>query len=601
MPPRFGGGFFRTLTLAFCLTSIPAVIATGALLTGTAREHLVHELSAGLFTQLRLIRSQADPSAFSMRCGQGPRTACENPFHALAARLGSASARRITFISSEGVVLGDSSLSAQELARVENHGERPEVWAALQGREGSASRRSGTLGVDFLYAAVPVEREGRVAGVVRAAVSLEEIERKVKELRRGTVWITLCAALLALAAALLLSRSLAAPVLAMCAAADKMAAGDLGARVRSCSQDEHGRLGRTLDLLAEKAQSTIAALSHEKAQLTMILSTMVEAVVAVDSRKSILTVNEAFARLAGLPAEQAAGKAFGEALRNDELSALLERVLEKGERATRELTLFSPEELVFEANALPIREGGKTAGALGVLHDITRLRRLEQLRKEFVANVSHELRTPLASIQGSAETLLGGAMEKPGPRREFTQAIKEDADRLSLLVEDLLDLSAIESGRQPPKLDSLSPADIARETAEKLAPAAARRKVRIEINGAGVPPALADAEQVRQVFTNLLDNAIKFNREGGSVSVSFAAEGAFLRVEVQDTGAGIPAPDLPRVFERFYRVDKARSRELGGTGLGLSIVKHIVEAHGGSVSVESVEGRGSSFRFTLPL
>ncbi|MEK7745391.1 MAG: hypothetical protein AAB576_01875, partial [Elusimicrobiota bacterium] len=166
MPPRFGGGFFRTLTLAFCLTSIPAVIATGALLTGTAREHLVHELSAGLFTQLRLIRSQADPSAFSMRCGQGPRTACENPFHALAARLGSASARRITFISSEGVVLGDSSLSAQELARVENHGERPEVWAALQGREGSASRRSGTLGVDFLYAAVPVEREGRVAGVV---------------------------------------------------------------------------------------------------------------------------------------------------------------------------------------------------------------------------------------------------------------------------------------------------------------------------------------------------------------------------------------------------------------------------------------------------
>jgi two-component system phosphate regulon sensor histidine kinase PhoR len=235
------------------------------------------------------------------------------------------------------------------------------------------------------------------------------------------------------------------------------------------------------------------------------------------------------------------------------------------------------------------------------LHDITRLRQLEQVRKDFVANVSHEIKTPLASIKAFAETLRTGAIDDPANRKEFVEVIEKDADRMTRLVDDLLELSSIESGRRAPNFESIALAECAQGVAVSLAPLAERKQVRIEIRIPNdLPPLRADKGQLRQVLTNLLDNAIKFNKDKGGVTVTASADQRVVTVVVQDTGSGIPAEDLPRIFERFYRVDKARSRELGGTGLGLAIVKHIVDAHGGSVGVESEPGQGATFRFTLP-
>ena len=322
---------------------------------------------------------------------------------------------------------------------------------------------------------------------------------------------------------------------------------------------------------------------------------------AVDVQGRLIAANPAMRSLMG-GTETSQGRSFIESLRHPKLQELLASVLKEGQGRLLEVTLFNPGELHFEAHAVPLREGSRSVGALLVLHDITRLRNLEKVRRDFVANVSHELRTPLASIRGFAETLRDGALDDLEHRVEFVEAIEKDAQRLSALVEDLLDLSAIESGQRQPVRQPVDLPALAREAALSLRPLAERRNVAIVVEAApAMPAARADRAQIKQVLSNLLDNAVKFNHEGGRVTVSARAEGPLAVVTIADTGPGIPPEDLPRVFERFYRVDKARSSEVGGTGLGLSIAKHIVEANGGGISVESRLGEGAVFRFTLPL
>lgn len=356
-----------------------------------------------------------------------------------------------------------------------------------------------------------------------------------------------------------------------------------------------------LSRLKEKTDGAVAELIAEKARLSAILAGMVEAVVAVDNRGDIILVNAGLCELFSIDAQASQGKPFLEVLRQAELADILKEVLIDGKPRQMPARLFAPQERVFECHAVPLLRGKASLGALLVLHDITQVRRLEQMRRDLVANVSHELRTPLSAIKGYAETLLGGALEEPANRLEFVSAIEKEADNMSRLVDDLLDLAAIESGRRKPALEAVSLFAVAKNTIDKLRAAARKRNVSLEILPAEAPQVRADGKQLDQVFTNLIDNAIKYNREGGAVTVSFeaAADGA-VTATVADTGIGVPTADLPRLFERFYRVDKSHSRELGGTGLGLSIVKHIVEAHHGSVSVESAEGQGSKFRFTLP-
>lgn len=358
---------------------------------------------------------------------------------------------------------------------------------------------------------------------------------------------------------------------------------------------------KTFNRMSEKLESSLQQIRAEKDEIAAILRSMAEQVIAVDSSGNIFLLNPAAEKLFAVQSQETIGKPFVAVIRQAALCDILRFVLNHHQDKSEEIQLFLPEERCFEARALPIQSEGRYRGALLVLHDITRIQKLEKIRRDFVANVSHELRTPLTSIQGFAETLLSGALSDPEHNREFIETIQTEAERLTHLVEDLLNLSAIESGKKKLNLSSLSILDILKEVEESLNSFAQKHTVTLEIVvPAKLPPLHADRDAMKQLFMNLVDNAIKFNKKNGKVILEAVPNGDFITISIQDTGIGIPEQELPRIFERFYRVDKARSRELGGTGLGLSIVKHILEAHSGTIRVESAAGKGSTFFVTLP-
>jgi two-component system phosphate regulon sensor histidine kinase PhoR len=352
--------------------------------------------------------------------------------------------------------------------------------------------------------------------------------------------------------------------------------------------------------LKAQVDEAVAELSRDKNRLAAVLDQMSEGVVAVDAAGRVLLVNPALSALLGIDPVQARGRSYIESLRHRGLAELIGAVLQGAPAGPREVRLFAPEELVFDAHATPLAQDGRPAGALVVLHDITRLRRLEQVRRDFVANVSHELRTPLASIKGYAETLRDGALDDKKHRLEFLSTIEEQAVHLTKLVDDLLELSSIESGHRAPKLAVADIGPLLDAAARDAARLAAERMIAISAqHPADLPRVLFDEGQIRQVLANLVDNSVKYSEAGGVVELGAALVDGDVVVSVRDQGVGIPDADLPRVFERFYRVDKSRAREAGGTGLGLSIVKHLVEAHGGRVWVASRQPGGSTFFFSL--
>ncbi len=332
-----------------------------------------------------------------------------------------------------------------------------------------------------------------------------------------------------------------------------------------------------------------------------ILSNMMEGVVAVDTSARVLFLNEALARLFEVDSSTAKGKHLLEVVRQNQINTLLQSVLQEKKPTSDEIHTFAPDERIFEAIAAPLLQQGKSMGALLVLHDITKVRKLEQVRRDFVANVSHELRTPLASIKGFAETLRNGALSDATVANEFLKSIEKHTDNMTALVDDLLSLTAIESGQRAPNKESLRLSEAVSEVIKGLAPIANKSKVEIQNRVAtDMACVLMDRGHLKQIIVNLLENAIKFNHEGGWVKLEASLDGDWISLLIIDSGSGIPAQDLPRIFERFYRVDKARSRALGGTGLGLSIVKHLVEVNGGSVSVDSSATKGSTFTVKMP-
>ncbi|HAZ08799.1 MAG TPA: PAS domain-containing sensor histidine kinase [Elusimicrobia bacterium] len=577
---RQAGRFAPRLTLAVGALLAAAISVMGLVFTEDLKREQVGDLTRSLFIQARLgaRATVLDARALS--------AACEC---------------RATVIAPDGTVLGDSSLDAVGLSHAENHRARPEVAEALEGREASAVRRSATLGVEHLYAAAPVTGlNGRVRSVIRLSLPLTEVARRAGRARGFVLWTALATFAAVLFLAWLLARSVGRPLEEMAAVAQRLVAGDYGARVRGpLGDDERALLGETLNSLAARVEETVGELSRDKSRLAAVLDQMAEGVVAVDADGRVLLVNPALSRLLGIDATQARGRGHLESLRHHGLAELVGEVLRDSLPAARELRLFSPEELVFDANAAPLQQDGCPDGALVVLHDITRMRRLEQVRRDFVANVSHELRTPLSSIKGFAETLLEGALDDKENRRGFVKTIEEQAVHLSKLVDDLLDLSSIESGHRQPKLAQTDLRALAVDVIRHFTPAAAERGVTLTFSSSGPSAALVDFEQVRQVLANLIDNAIKYTESGGRVAITLETRGAEVVVSVSDTGVGIPETDLTRVFERFYRIEKARTREAGGTGLGLAIVKHLVEAQGGRVWVESRQPGGSTFFFSL--
>lgn len=331
-----------------------------------------------------------------------------------------------------------------------------------------------------------------------------------------------------------------------------------------------------------------------------IVSSMAEGVVAVDAAGRVRFINPAARELFRITVAVTPGQPLLEVIRHAELSQLLQHVLSTGQPETRELTIFGPDERVVRAQAVTYQEDGTRRGALAVLSDLTEIRKLERLRRDFVANVSHELRTPVTAIQTAVETLHGGAAGKPQERAKFLDKIAKQSERLARLIDDLMALSQLESGTVPLRIETVALEPIFQEVASFLQAQAERQQVKVSVQLQEAPSVRGDRERLHQVAQNLLDNAIKFNRQGGSVNVTATADDRTVTIAVADTGVGIPPEDILRIFERFYRVEKGRARTTGGTGLGLAIVKHLVETHAGTIRADSTPGRGSTFYVTLP-
>ena len=351
----------------------------------------------------------------------------------------------------------------------------------------------------------------------------------------------------------------------------------------------------------DASRSLPASVEKKNPELSRIFQNLVEGVLAVDDKGAVTELNPAFCGIFELDRDKGLGRSFLEVVRNARLETLRQECLRSRSLLTEEVVLLSPQERTFEAQWIPLLDGEAISGSVLVLHEITRLRELEKLRQEFVANVSHELRTPLAAVKGFAETLFDGAVDDKKNRMEFLQAIIRHTDRLTALVSDLLSLSAIESGRERVTPEPLDISSVVNHIVEGLKPLAKQYKVELRQVSSRSWNIATDKGYLQQILTNLITNAIQYNKDKGFVEIDMEGQSGFLKIFVRDSGLGIPSEDLPRIFERFYRVDKDRSREHGGTGLGLSLVKHMVELLGGQVGVESELDKGSTFWFNLPI
>jgi two-component system phosphate regulon sensor histidine kinase PhoR len=519
-----------------------------------------------------------------------------------ARQYGTLTGLRITLIEMNGKVLADNE---SDPGQMNNHSNRPEFQQALGEGIGSSIRFSRTLGKDELYLAYRVSQSELPHLVLRLAQPLQEISKGFHTTERDLFLISLFPSCLALGLGYLFTRSLVRRIGKIEEFSKNITDGNLGARVKEVGTDELGSLARSLNANADKMQRTINELASEKNRITAILESMQAGVLATDSEGRVTLMNQALARILEVDTQACQGRKALEIVRNAELKGIFDTVLtEKRElTATLELTLSSPRS--FEIVAVPLYETSPhLAGVVAVLHDITRQKKLETIRKDFVANVSHELRTPLTSIRGFAETLLEGALEDEKNNRRFVEIIKNHAMHLSNLTMDLLTLATLESDTIALNYEPVDFESLLREAVESIKPLGSEKEQEVTLSIADELPVIeADREKLRQVLRNLLDNAIKFTPEGGRIYVEAAlsSNGRSIEVHVRDSGIGIPSSDLPRIFERFYRVDKARSRDQGGTGLGLAIVKHIVEAHKGKVDVKSSLGQGSDFGFSLPV
>jgi two-component system phosphate regulon sensor histidine kinase PhoR len=508
---------------------------------------------------------------------------------------------RVTVIGPDGVVMADSEVTPAELGRLENHRDRPEVRAALDGRVGRDLRTSASVHAPLLYVALPLYEIDRVIGVVRLALPLSAVTESYADIRRVMLAGGLVALAVAFGIGIFVAGRVTRPVVEMQAIARKMSEGQFAVRAPVRSDDELGALGRALNVMVLRLREQIANLEAERAKATAILDGMVEGVVAVDGQECILLMNERARAMFGVSHGRGEGKPFLEVIRNADLHEIFRSGRTAGGVFRRELRLVHPADRTLRVTAVPLRLTGQELGLVLVVDDVTELRRLEQVRTEFIANVSHELRTPLTAIQGYLETLLSGALDEPEHARRFVDIAFRHTERLGRLLNDLTDLSNIELGKVSLRLAPTPLRPVVDSVLELVAAKARDGQVTLHAEVGEAISVQADHDRLVQILINLVDNAVKYTPAGGTVTVRARPIGeARIEVSVSDTGPGIPRADLPRITERFYRVDKARSRELGGTGLGLAIVKHLVLAHGGDLAIDSEEGRGTTVRVTLP-
>ncbi|HNS52687.1 MAG TPA: ATP-binding protein [Anaerolineae bacterium] len=503
---------------------------------------------------------------------------------------------RVTIIGADGTVLGESH---EDRTQMQNHLDRPEIQQALAAAQGTSIRYSASLGYDMMYAVVPVRDPagGRITGFARVALSLKEIDSGVSRLRTGILLAGLAAALAGGALAVAIAEGTARPLRHLTKAAGRIAEGDLSGRLAVGRRDEVGQLTAAFQNMSEQLQDQMSTLARERGRLAAVLEHMADGVLITDELGNVDLINPAAARLLGATDHKVLGRRLGQVVPHYQILELWKRCHDQGQEQLEAMEI-SHSGLFLQVIVTPFQVSDARA-FLVILQDLTRIRRLETVRRDFMANISHELRTPLAGLKALVDTLRGGALKDPPAAKRFLKRMDGEVDALTQMVEELLELSRIESGQAPLRLGPTPVADVLLPPTEQLRHQAERAGLDLTVVIAPeVPSVLADVERARKVVTNLVHNACKFTPAGGSIVVGAMSAGEEVVISVQDTGVGIPAEDLPRIFERFYKADRARSG--GGTGLGLAIAKHIVQGHGGRIWVESVEGQGSTFCFSLP-
>lgn len=587
-------GLFFQVFAAHALIAVGALAVVALYARSAIRPFHREQVRGQLEAEARLAGDRIEPM---LRAGRP-----SGEIDALVKHLGRVSGARLTLILPQGKVLADSQ---EDPARMDDHATRPEVAAAIRDMAPRMSlRTSDTLRIELMYVAIPLVVEGRLLAVMRAAMPVTRVNDALWGFERSLLVMAVLVAALMLAASGWIARRVSRPLGVLAAGAERFARGDLDHRLVVSGPAEVRTLAEKMEAMAAELRQRFDLISRQRNQQEAMLRGMVEGVLALDPEGRILDLNAAAARMLSIERETARGRLIHEMARKPDLLQFIDRVVQAGGPISEDITLLAPDERHFHVHGASLFDAQqRRIGTLVVLHDVTRLRRLETIRRDFVANVSHELRTPITSIKGYAETLLDGALDDRADAERFITTILKQADRLIAIISDIFALSRIEAEAEKEGIER-RPAAI-REAVEAAAricqPQADAKNIAFEIEAEESLVAEINPPLVEQAVVNLLDNAVKYSPAGAKVRIVARREDRHAVIRVIDQGCGIEAKHLPRLFERFYRVDKSRSRELGGTGLGLAIVKHIVAAHGGTVTVESRVGQGSTFSLHLPI
>jgi two-component system phosphate regulon sensor histidine kinase PhoR len=580
------------LVITFLVLIFTAMLMVGAFLLGSLEKYYLNSIANNLRKEAELLTAVLPENSLSGEL--------VDQLTGISRLWAKKLNNRVTIIGLDGNVLGDSHEPAQQM---ENHREREEVVDALDSGYGQSVRYSATLNKQMLYVAVPIfDSAGFALGVARMAVPLNNVQEDLSRLWSILVSVILLSSIITAVLGIKLSTGIIKPLEEMTGMAEEISRGNFDQSLPIHTGDEVGKLGMALQKMADDLKEKMSELLDEKSKFETVLENVLSGITLLDQDKRIVLVNPAAGRIFGFKPEEVLGKPITVFTHNYQLGLWVAEVEREGNPIKQELTIYSPRERFLEVNLLPLTlSSGQFAGVLAVFYDLTEIRRLERVRQDFVANVSHELRTPLTAIKGLSETLLDGAIEDEQVREEFVRTILKESDRLNRLVGDLLTLSRIESGKREKIRESFDLALTVNQTVKELSYYFNRLNVKVKIVLPRKPVYFrGNEDELKQVLLNLLENAAKYSGPGGLIELIVEEKGDLLEISVKDEGIGIPPEDLPRIFERFYRVDKARSRKLGGTGLGLSIVKHIVESYGGIIRVESCPGEGSRFLITLP-
>ena len=518
----------------------------------------------------------------------------------LCKKIGKSASTRVTVILPTGKVVGDSD---EDPTTMDNHANRPEVRLALNGRVGTSTRYSRTIRTELMYLALPMTIENRNLGVLRVSIPMNALDKPLRNIEVKIAAVGLVIAVMAAGLSLIVSRRISSPVEQFKTWAETISRGEFQVRPPVAKTDEMAGLSEAMNKMTGQLVDRIKTEMRQRNEMEAVLSSMVEGVIAVDMEERVINMNQAAANMLRCDPSKVQGRSIQEVARNVDLQNFLKRTLTTHELIEMDIMLYSEGEHIVNLRGTILRDGeGHRMGALIVLDDVTRLRKLENIRRDFVANVSHELKTPITAIKGFSETLSTGEVKDPVDAKRFLEIIDKNANRLESIVEDLLSLSKIEREEEKKEimLREGSIKDVLISAMKVHQAKATEKNIEIDVICDDDISAHINAPLIELAVGNLLDNAIKYSNTGSGVLATATQAEKEVVIRIQDHGIGIAREHLPRLFERFYRVDKARSRKMGGTGLGLALVKHIVHAHGGQVSVESTPGEGSTVTISLP-